>query len=499
MNIVDKINSFKRINIKIKPKRGWLFLAIIILILVGLFIIKSVFKNPLDDYIIETVGRGDVLQEVSETANVKPTENLSLSFKIVGKVSKIYVAVGDKVKKGEKLAQLESSQLLAQLQSAKAALRSITNQYEGNVALAKDNLQAAYNNALNILNDAYIKIYNAYNAVKILQDAYFNTTDQEGIKVSISKDNIQQNMKTVEVKIKKAQSSQNYSDIDSAVSETLVSLDNIYNDLKIIRDQCESGIHYYSVSSSYKSSIDTHKLNINTALTNLTASQSSISSAKIALEKAEDKMIDKENTNDSSTLSSQVAQAQANVNAIESQLNDTYLISPIDGIITKVDIKNGQVVSPSQSVINLLSLEPFEIKTYIYEQDIVNVKIGDPVKINLIAFPGQTFYGRVVEIDPGETIIDNIVYYGVTIDFPKQPAEIRPGMTADITIETNKKENVLRVPKNAVRKINGEGMVQIIKNRKTIDQKIVLGLEGNDYYEVLSGLLEGDKIIVGKK
>ncbi|MCX6720414.1 MAG: efflux RND transporter periplasmic adaptor subunit [Candidatus Staskawiczbacteria bacterium] len=466
-----------------KIKKSWIVIIIIILLLVGYFFIKPLFKSPTDGLVTEKIVKGEVLQEVSETGSVKATEDVGLGFKSIGKVSKINVEVGDKVKKGDILASLDASQVLAQLQSAKSALDYTTSQYDSGVSSARDDLRSAYNSALNVLNDTYTKIYNSYNAVVDLQNTYFLTTDQEGIEVLNSKNDIQKKMSDVKSYLDLVQANSN-SAIDSAVSVVLTDLDSIYNDLKIIRAQCDSGIYYNNVSSTSKISIDTQKTNINTAITNLTASQTSISSYKIALQKAED---------------STVEQAQADVDSLQSQLNDNYLASPIDGIITQVNIKKGQVASPTQTAINMLSTEPFQVKVAIYEQDVVNVKVGDATKVNLVAFPKQTFLGKVLSIDPAETIIDNVVYYKVTIEFPNQPDGIKSGMTADITIETNKAENVLRIPKNAVLQTNGTQTVQIAKNGQIQNVTITTGLEGNDYFEVLSGLKEGDEIITGKK
>jgi HlyD family secretion protein len=464
-----------------KIKIKYIVIIVILILIAWIFVLPNFFKSPIDGFITEKVSKGNVLQEISESGNVKATDAFNLGFKSVGKVAHIYVAVGDVVKKGEVLASLDSTQISAQLQAAKASLNYTTNQYDSGVVAAKDNLQSAYNSATNTLNDSYTKIYNAYNAVIDLVNTYYNTADQEGIKVTEAKSNIQQNMQNAKLSLDNATTNLA---IDTAVSNILVNLDKVYNDLKIIRDQCDIGIYYSKVSSTYKTSIDTQKTNINTAIANVTASQASINAYKIALQKAQD---------------SQIEQAQANVDLYQSQLQDFYLRAPMDGTITQVNIKKGETVSMGQPAITLLSTNPFQIKVYIYEQDIVNVKVGQDVKIDLVAFPKQTFNGKVLLIDPAETIIDNIIYYQVTIDFPNQPENIKSGMTADITIQTAKKENVLRVTKNAIQNIEGQDIVQIVVEKQIKDQKIVTGLEGNDYYEILSGLLEGDIVVIGKK
>ncbi|MCX6721745.1 MAG: efflux RND transporter periplasmic adaptor subunit [Candidatus Staskawiczbacteria bacterium] len=477
-----------------KISKTWMVIIAVILIIIGYNVFKTLTKSPTQGLVTEKIQKGEVLQEVSETGSVRATQNISLGFKSIGKVSKIDVAVGDKVKKGDILAELESSQISAQIKSAKATLNYTINQHDSGVALAQDNLQSAYSNVQNILNDAYTKVYNAYNVVVSLQNNYFVIMDPSGVKVFNSKADIKKNM----------QDMKSYSDgaktnagVDSAISETLIDLDNIANDLRIIREQCDSGSYYNSVTAVDKSSLDTQKGYINQASSNIVTAQTSISSYKIALQKAQDTAAGSNNaSNGSSVDSSQVQQAEANIAALQSQLNDNYLVSPINGIITEINTKKGQVVSSSQSVINMLSSDPFQIKVDIYEQDIVNIKVGDKAKIDLVAFPKKTFDGKVMSIDPAETIVDNVVYYEVTIEFPNQPQGIRSGMTADITIEANKKSNVLRIPKNAVIQIDGTQTAQVVKNGKVVSGTITTGLEGNDYFEVKSGLTEGEEIIV---
>jgi len=514
MNIKNIISKLGRVR---KIKKKWMVTIIIVLLVAGYFIIPQFFKNPTDSYITEKIDRGEVLQEVSETGSVEATDNISLGFKTIGKVSKIYVTAGNDVKAGDILASLDLAQLSAQLQSARAALASANSQYtkllngstSEDVKITEDarnsaqqDLNNEYGDALALLDDAYIKIYNSLTTINSIQDDYFSTSDQQGIKVRDNKNKINESKEDIKFYLDKAKASSNHNDIDTALSRAVVDLNNTADSLKIIRDLCDEGVYFYDISSTDKSSIDTQRGYINTALTNITGSQQAINSYKIALQKAESQLAFKKapaRSEDVDVAQAAVNQAQANVDLYQSQLNDNYLRSPIDGKITDVNVKVGEVISPSQAVVNLLSSNPFEIKANIYEEDIVKIKPENYVKIDLVAFPQKTFSGKVVSINPGEKIIGNVVYYEVTIDFPNQPEGIMSGMTVDIVINTNKKENVLRVSKSAVETIDGTQIVQIIKNGKIKDQIISTGLEGNDYYEVVSGLSEGDKIIVGKK
>ena len=501
----------------IKIKKSRIIIAIIVLIVIGYFGFSSLFKNETDGYITEIAEIGEVLQEVSETGNVRSAEDISLSFKTVGKISKIYASVGDSVKKGDAIVELDASQLFAQLQGGLAGLEAAQKQYDkllsgstqedikpyqDAVASAEHNLKSSYDGALNEMEDAYTKIYNAYTLVVSIKNDYFSAQDQEGIKVQVSRDNINKEMQSVKEYLDLIKANNNYNEFDNAISGSLSALDSVYDDLKIIRTQCDEGIYYSKVSSADKTLLDTQKGYIYTAISSITSSQQSVGSYKIALQTAENNLSIKTadpRMEDIDIYKAQINQAQASVDLLRSQLSDNYLRSPINGIVTRINAKRGETVSPGAPVIDMLSSEPFQIKTNIYEQDIVNVKIGDLVRVNLIAFPKETFLGKVVLIDPAEKIVDNVVYYEVTIDFPNQADGIRSGMTADIVIETNKKENVLMIPKNAIEKMDGKEFVEIIKNKKVETREIVTGLEGNYYYEVVSGLKEGDEIITGKK
>jgi len=502
---------------KIKISKKWMVIIIIILIIAGYFIIPQFFKNPIDAYVTEKISTGEILQEVSETGSVEATDNISLGFKTIGKVSKIYVSVGNDVKAGDILASLDLAQLSAQLQSAKAALASANSQYtkllngatpedlktaEGTVDSAQQDLNNDYDGSINTINNAYTSIYNAHATALSLQNDYFSSADHESVNVQNARVSINRDMINAKSKLESAQNNSSHANIDTAISEIIKDLNNTYNKLKIIRDQCDQGIYYASVSSTDKTAVDTQKTNIYTVLTGITTLQHTISSDKITLQKAEDALALKganPRQEDIDSAQASINQAQANVDLCQSQMNDNYLRSPIDAKITDINVRVGEVVSPNESVVDLLSSNPFEIKANIYEEDIVKIKPENSVKIDLVAFPQQSFSGKVVSVNPGEKIIGNVVYYEIIIDFPNQPEGIMSGMTVDIVIETNKKENVLRVSKSAVETIDGTQIAQVVRKDKIEDQTITTGLEGNDYYEVVSGLNEGDEIVIGKK
>ena len=115
----------------------------------------------------------------------------------------------------------------------------------------------------------------------------------------------------------------------------------------------------------------------------------------------------------------------------------------------------------------------------------------------MIAFPDEIFPGKVISINPAEELIENVVYYTATISFEAIPEGIRPGMTADLLIEIDSKENVLIIPEDAIVEKDGKSTVQIYQDEQIEEREIEIGLMGSDYMvEVISGLQEGEQVIV---
>lgn len=528
-------------------------LIIIIIILIAVALIYRIFFGKgKTAYTLATVSWGQVSQEVSETATVKMGDEVELSFRTSGKLEDIYVKVGDVVKKGDSLAKLETSQLSFQIKQSQAALdvaqtklkqlligasaediklaetavaNAQTNLENKKQALndvqslAGQNLTDAYQNSLVVLNDADLKAFNAFQTAQTIQTTYFsNAGDQQGLKVRDNKNKIKDSLDKIEYYLGVVKADPKNENIDLALSETKKALDSIFTSLSAIRQSCEESSYASLVSSTDKTSLDTQKLNINTALTsvvgsqqtnsltkinnttNINAAQAAVSTAQGALEQVQDQLAKIKappRREDVDLYQAQVRQAEAGLSLLRDQSENSIIISPAAGQITGVEKRIGETVQLSEPVFSFLSANPFQLETDIYEEDVVKVQTGDPVEIKLTAFPGETFRGKVIAIDPAEKLISGVVYYRVIIDFDQPPPETKPGMTSDILIETAKKENVLTVPDSSVTEKDGKNIVEVLKDEKIEEREVVLGLKGsNDFDEVISGLSEGEQVII---
>ena len=510
-------------------KKIILIIVIVLLLVIGVY--QGFLKTEEPTFILAEVVLGNISQEVAETGQVKKGEEINLSFKNSGRIEKIYVEVGDQVDSGENLAKLETAELAIQLQEAKAALdvtqaklnklsagatqeeikiaQTAVENSQVSLDTSRQGLKDANEDALNVLDDSYLKIYNALNVADLIQRTYFISNDQEGIRVRENKDKIESAAAQAKSYLDTAKFDPEDENIDTAISEMQQALDKTYNALGIIREICEEPTYRSLVSSTNKTSLDTQRGYINTAITNLTNSQQSITSAKFAIESAEGVLQAAEDDlaltiaparqEDVDLYQAQVNQAQAQVQILENQIRDATLKSPTNGQITKINKKVGEMAQSAlqDAVITLLPATPFEIEVDIYEEDVVKVNIGNLVDISLVPFPGEVFQGRVISIDPAEKLIEGVVYYKVIIAFEKMPEGVKPGMTADVIIKTALKENVLIIPEDAIQKKDGKQIVEVFKDGISEDREIETGLFGSDdMVQVISGLKEGEKLIL---
>ncbi len=508
-----------------------IIIAIVIVFLLAVGIYQGLLKKKGPAFASAEVVRGKIVQEVSETGQVEKGDKINLGFKAAGRIEEIYVEKGRIVEQGEMLAKLDTAELQVQLREAKSNLAATqakldkllagAGQEEIKVAqtkvgneqidldTAKQDLESSYEDALNVLDDAYLKAYNSYNAADLVRITYFTSGDQEGLTVSENKGKIERAVSRIKSSLDEAKSTSTQEKIDSALSKAKTELSNISDGLRIIRETCEAPQYRSRVALTDKSSLDTQRTNINTVITNVVGSQQEISSAKSEVNSAEGQLQEAKDElalllaparqEDVDLYEAQVEEAKAKTEVLETEIQDSYLRSPARGQIVDVKKRAGELAQPALQdvVIVLLPEGVFYVKADIYEEDIVKIKTGNPVDISLIAFPEKTFKGKVISVDPAEKIKDGVVYYEIIIFFNEAPEGVQQGMTADLVITAASKENVLIIPKDAIQKKDDKSMVQVLREDLKEEREIKTGLLGsNDMVEVISGLEEGEKIIL---
>jgi len=199
--------------------------------------------------------------------------------------------------------------------------------------------------------------------------------------------------------------------------------------------------------------------------------------------------------------------AQAGVDVIRDQIEDTIIYSPIDGIVLKRFANVGDTTfvnaARSTSILTVASRGNLVIESNIPESDITKIGLGKKATVTFDALTSDdTYKAEISEIDPDSTVIQDVVYYGIKLKITDIDSRFMPGMSANIDIRTAEQENVILVPLRAVQTEGNQKIVEILNSDGVgvTKVKIETGLEGDEgMVEVRSGLKEGQKVVTFTK
>ncbi|MDO8429945.1 MAG: efflux RND transporter periplasmic adaptor subunit [bacterium] len=481
--------------------------------------------NPAPKYDFFIIKKGDVIQEVSVTGRVKAAQDVNLAFEKSGRLSRINVEVGDEVRVGQILLQQDNADLAAQLSASRATLKSQeaklsellrgTRQEEINVQEvkvlnAKTSLDDSKKVLMDRLRDAYLK---SDDAIRAKADQLFNNIESASPTLIFTpsssqfKNEIEDSRVTVGNVLSSWEVSLNKLTISSDLVDYVWVAKASLGQIKIFLDKVSLTLSTLSINTnltqatidSWKSDVSTGRTNVSTATINLSTAEESWRSSESALALAEKELVLEKAGTIEEQINAQKAnvdKAAADVQNYEAQLSKTYLRSPINGIVTKIDAKAGEIVSASAEIISVISGDKFQIEVNIPEADIAKIKIGDEANLTLDAYSNDDiFLAKVIKIDPAETMIEGVATYKTTLQFANSDSRVKSGMTANVDIVTAKAENAIFIPQRALLTKDGNKFVRVLEGNEVKEAMVKVGIKGLVGYEILEGLKENDKVI----
>ena len=211
-----------------------------------------------------------------------------------------------------------------------------------------------------------------------------------------------------------------------------------------------------------------------------------------------------------------VAQAKGSLEEANVNLRYTDIVSPVDGVVVSVNVAVGQTVAASFQTPTLFliagDLTKMQVDTNVSESDVGRVAEGQPTTFTVDAYPGQPFQGKVAQVRNAPITVQNVVTYDVVIAAENPRLELKPGMTANVSITTAKRDQALRLPVRALRFRPGGGGAGMLDARAKEGNavyvlapdgglrrvEVEVGIRDNQHAELLQGdLHEGDPIVVG--
>lgn len=338
--------------------------------------------------------RGSVVKEAKSTGVIQGAEEINVVSLMSGRISAIRVQVGDRVRQGDIIAELENSDIKARLDQARAGLeqaRAVQEQLAAARQQAEASLRQAEANAAN------------------------------------SKANLERIQALFEA---------------GAVS----------------RQQLEQAQTAWEVS------------------------QAQVEAARAGLKAIEAQQAGSR---------AQVASAEAAVRQAEVALDNTYIKAPCDGIVATRLLDPGEIAQGP--IVVLVADEKLEVVFQVTEQDIIYLKQGQEVRVQ-VAAAGAELKGIISTVSPAAD--QRTRTYTVKASLPAGQAGLKPGMTATVYYPTLKAENAVVVPKNAVVNRGGEEIVFIVENGRAVGRRVSTGLADSQKVEIKEGLSEGAAIVV---
>ena len=191
-----------------------------------------------------------------------------------------------------------------------------------------------------------------------------------------------------------------------------------------------------------------------------------------------------------------VAQAQQALNQARLDLDKATLIAPFGGVVSMVSIISGSIVPPNQPVVSLVDRSRLFVDLKLSETDIVQVRFNQPVTMTIDAMPDWQGLGKVTHIAPAAENTNGVVTYEVESSFPNVDARVRVGMTANLTILTARKDNVLIVPNTALLPKGTGHVVQVVgADGRTHEVPVRTGLTDGKQNEIVEGLKSGNQVV----
>ncbi len=200
----------------------------------------------------------------------------------------------------------------------------------------------------------------------------------------------------------------------------------------------------------------------------------------------------------------EVAQTKAILRIAEANLGYATISAPMSGVIASVSTQQGETVTSGSAAaqaptfVTIIDLNRLQVDAYVDETDIGKVHVGQEAIFAVDAFPDKEFRGNVTAIYPKALIQQNVVDYDVVIAIDNREGLLRPDMTTNTTITVAKREKVLTIPNQAVRREDGDRVVFVQDGDRLVRHPVKTGWKDKTYSEVLSGLKEGDRVVVGE-
>lgn len=512
-------------NFMRKTSSYLIFIVIIGLAVISGWVYQKYLKKEEQKVLLFRVERGDIMEIVKVRGEVAAAKDFDLEFPFSGTVEDIPAIEGGEVKQGEILMKLDIADLAIDLRREEAILAQKKSNLdkllagatteeikvaETKAVNAKTAVDDARHNLVDKLKDAYTK---ADDAIRNRVDQFFSGAQSSDPKLSFTpsdpqlKIDLEWERKILEPLLsnwkKAADKITAKDDLTSLTSDFKGKL----NDITAFLDKAALAVNGGSPGGgvsqttldTWRSDTATGRTNVNAALNNLSAAEEKLRAADSALALAESELALKKaktRSEDIAIAEAQVKEAEGQIAETKDQIRKSRLYAPTDGRVAKIYLEKGEIFQPGSPAL-AFSATGYKLQADVSELEIGKVRAENPVSVSLDAFPGRELRGRLVLIETKEIVKDTDKYYRINVAFDRVPElAVRPGMSADLIIETSEAKSVLKIPAVAVYEEDGEDFVTVKDGDSERKVQVTTGVSDGESIAISEGLSEGQTVIV---
>ena len=463
-----------------------------------------------------TVQLGSLTSTLSSSGNTRSGQSATIVWQTSGKVGEAALKPGDLVQEDQELASLDPNTLSSEMIKAKQDLIDARQAFDD---LLNSNLQQA---------QALQEAEDSQEALENLQQAFAEDSSQAQLALAQAQQAYDDSLRTRNAMnyphttdalvIEKAET--DYLLAKKAYNEALNKFSKVDQKRLTNPERVQALNTLVAAEQKMKETLATYnwyvggysdneiaqadaelavaKADLERAQANWDSLQNGTSSAAIALAEATlaDAQRAWERVKDGPSQDD-IDAAQAAVDAAQASLDYAQLLAPFAGTITEVNVNTGDLVSSGDVAFRIDDLASLYIDLQISEIDLASLKVGQEATLEFDALADKVYTGEVTEIGMIGTVSNGVVNYPVTVRITNADEDIRPGMTASVTIVTDEREGVLLVPNKAILTSEGQRTVNVLFEGQQISVPVTVGLTNSSMSEVTSSQLrEGDVVVL---
>ena len=470
---------------------------------------------------VQPVRQGPIALVLTYSGAIQPVQQLNIVPRTSGRIDKVLVDVGSKVKTGDKLVTLDTSLLDASVKQAEAGVAVAQARVDTIKAgaRAEDIVQAEAAVASAKAKLAQVKagptasdIQSAIGSVSAAQYALQKAqTDLLKLKQTPTEDDL----RAAKLEIEKQQNSlfaaqasrdgvcgnsRNAKYLCDTEQAKVVNAETALSQAQRAYDKVKAGPTAEDLAVSAKS-VDNAQEQLNSAQAKLNQLRSSPTAEDIAIAQASvttaEQQLSAKKTpyteRDLQTAMAQLSQAQGSLDSAKAQQGEAVMLAPFEGVILARNLGDGALTTAQSPILTLAAIQN-ELAIAVEEARISLVQPGQKVALLVAAYPQERFQAKIISIAPSADVKTHTFVVKVA---PEDPTgRLRPGMFAEVKITAQEEANAVLVPKEAVVDRNGKSVAFVIGDGKAVMRELKLGLSDDTQVQAMSGVAVGESVAV---